>query len=179
METITTVEGLVHALNQCKESGTHVLDVMNKVKVPRAEFERYYSWDDEKYTRNVLARNDDFEVLLVCWEKGQSSPIHDFNTQEAWVHPIEGVLREECFKINVDNDRLEKVSNVLLGTDEFSYMKQIGIHRYSNAYSARSVSLNIYRKPVTKWHVYDEDKSDSTMMDTWENKSYNILSQEV
>ncbi|WP_436516596.1 cysteine dioxygenase [Ekhidna sp. To15] len=175
MEKITTVEGLVQALSQCNEEGDHVLDVMSHVKIPREEFQRYYSWSDDKYARNVLARNQDFEVLLICWEKGQSSPIHDFNAQEAWVHPMEGMLREECFKINVDDDKLEKVSNVLLGTDEFSFMKQVGIHRYSNAYSERTVSLNIYRKPVTEWHVYDEGKSDCKVMETWENKNYNLL----
>ncbi len=179
MENITTVEGLVKALSECDDCGNHVLDVMSGVKIPREEFERYYSWNDEKYTRNILARNSDFEVLLICWEKGQSSPIHDFNAQEAWVHPVQGMLREECFKINADDDRLEKVSNVLLGTDEFSYMNQIGIHKYSNAHNARSVSLNIYRKPVTEWHVYDENSSNSTMMETWENKNYNLLPQEA
>ncbi|SNT27745.1 Cysteine dioxygenase type I [Ekhidna lutea] len=179
METIRTVEQLVNALNNCVESGNHVLDVMTNVEIPREEFEKYYSWSDEKQARNVLARNDDFEVLLVCWEKGQSSPIHDFNAQEAWIHPIEGMLREERFKINVDDDRLEKVSNMLLGNDEFSYMNQIGIHRYSNANKARSVSLNIYRKPVAEWHVYDEGSSSSTMMETWENKNYNLLRQEA
>ncbi|WP_424964366.1 cysteine dioxygenase [Ekhidna sp.] len=179
MEKIKTVKQLVQALDNCQECGNHVLDVMNNVAIPRAEFERYYSWSDEKYARNVLARNDDFEVLLICWEKGQSSPIHDFNAQEAWIHPIEGMLREERFKINVDDDRLEKVSNVLLGTDEFSYMSQIGIHRYSNANKARSVSLNIYRKPVTEWHVYDVESSDSTMVETWENKHYDLLGQEA
>ncbi|MEQ8904156.1 cysteine dioxygenase family protein [Ekhidna sp.] len=179
METIRTVEQLVKALSSCEDSGSYILDVMSNVKIPRSEFEKYYSWSDEKQARNVLARNDDFEVLLVCWEKGQSSPIHDFNAQEAWIHPIEGVLREERFKINVDDDRLEKVSNMLLGNDEFSYMNQIGIHRYSNANKARSVSLNIYRKPVAEWHVYDEGSSNSTMMETWENKNYNLLGQEA
>lgn len=179
MEKIRTVEQLVNALNNCVESGNHVLDVMTHVDIPRSEFERYYSWSDDKYARNVLARNEDFEVLLICWEKGQSSPIHDFNAQEAWIHPIEGMLREERFKINVADDRLEKVSNMLLGNDEFSYMNQIGIHRYSNANKARSVSLNIYRKPVTEWHVYDEASSDSTMMKTWESKNYNLLEQEA
>ena len=179
METIKTVKELVKALSQCKETGSHVLDVMSKAAIPITEFQRYYSWNDDRYSRNVLARSEDFEVLLICWEKGQSSPIHDFNAQEAWIHPIEGMLREERYKINVEDDRLERVSNVLLGTDEFSYMKQIGIHRYSNAYSARSVSLNIYRKPVTEWHVYDESRSDSTMAETWENKNYNLLNQEA
>ena len=177
MEAITTVKQLVTELSQCKPEGHHVLEVMSHVKIPRAEYERYYSWTDEKYSRNVLARNDDFEVLLICWEKGQSSPIHDFNAQEAWIHPIEGMLREERYKINADDDLLECVSNVLLGDDEFSYMNQVGIHRYSNAHNARSVTLNIYRKPVTEWHVYDEDSSNSTMMHTWENKHFDLLAE--
>ncbi|WP_425391130.1 cysteine dioxygenase [Ekhidna sp.] len=175
METIKTVEQLVRALSSCVDCSNHVLDVMSNVKIPRTEFEKYYSWDDEKYARNVLARNENFEVLLICWEEGQSSPIHDFNAQEAWIHPIQGMLREERFKINVDDDRLEKVSNVLLGTDEFSYMNQVGIHRYSNANKARTVSLNIYSKPVSEWHVYDEASSNSTMKETWENKNYQLL----
>lgn len=179
METITTVEQLVQELSKCKEEGPHVLDVMKSTKISRTEFQRYYSWSDDKYARNVLARNDEFEVLLICWENGQSSPIHDFDAQEAWIHPVEGMLREECFKINPNDDRLEKVSSVLLGTDEFSYMKQVGIHRYSNANNARSVSLNVYRKPVNKWQVYDESSSDCTVVDTWENKNYNLLNQEV
>lgn len=179
MEAIKKVEELVKVLKNCVENDNHVLEVMNNVKIPQGEFERYYSWSDDKYARNVLARNDDFEVLLICWEKGQSSPIHDFNAQEAWIHPIEGMLREERFKKNVDDDGLERVSNVLLGTDEFSYMNQIGIHRYSNANKTRSVSLNIYRKPVTEWRVYDQRSSDSIMMKTWENKHYDLLKQEA
>ena len=175
MDVIRTVNQLVKALNNCSEDGDHVLDVTSRVQIPRTEFEKYFSWNDERYTRNVLARNDDFEVLLICWEQGQSSPIHDFNAQEAWIHPIEGMLREERFKINENDERLEKVSNMLLGNDEFSYMNQIGIHRYSNAYKGRSVSLNIYRTPVSKWHAYDEDKSDSTMIETWEDKNFDLL----
>ena len=179
MEAIKTIQELVIALNECNGGQTYVLDVMSRVKIPREEFENFYTWDDARYTRNVLARTEDFEVLLICWEKGQSSPIHDFNAQEAWIHPVQGMLREERFKINVDNDRLEKVSNTLLGDEEFSYMKQIGIHRYSNAYESRSVSLNIYRKPVTEWHVYEEQSSNSIMMQTWENKNYKLLEQAV
>jgi len=88
MEAITTVKALVKELSHCLNNEKHVLDVMDHVKIPREEFERYYSWSDEEYTRNVLARNEDFEVLLICWEKGQSSPIHDFNPNYALEHNL-------------------------------------------------------------------------------------------
>ncbi len=176
MAEITTIQRLLEELAHRKKSPMKVLDIMKATKIPTAEFEKYYSWDDANYTRNVLMRNEDIEVLLICWEKGQSSPIHDFNSQEAWIHPIVGELREERFKINPGDDiRLERVSSVLLGPDEYTYMNQVGIHRYSNAYEARSVSLNIYSKPVTSWRVYEEETSNSTVKKPWETKNFNLL----
>lgn len=176
MEKIKTIEALVYELGNRERSGSKILEIMKKVEIPREEYEPYLSWNDDNYTRNVLARNEDFELILVCWEKGQSSPIHDFNSQEAWIHPVIGWLREERFKINPGDDtKLEKVSSVLLCADEYTYMNQVGIHRYSNAFESRSVSLNVYAKPVKEWHVYDEETSDSVMQETWVNKDFNLL----
>ncbi len=175
---ITTVPQLVAALAE-KDSQPNpmkVLDIMKSVNIPQKEFERYYTWDQERYTRNVLMRNEKLELLLICMEKGQSSPIHDFYAQEAWIHPIVGRLREERFKINPGDDvRLEQISSVLLGTEEYSYLNQVGIHRYSNAYEARSVSLNVYAKPLMEWRVYDETTTNSTVHKTWANKDYHLL----
>ena len=176
MAEITTIKEMLEELANGKRSPMKVLEVMKSTHIPTSEFEKYYSWDDDQYTRNVLMRNKELEVLLICWEKGQSSPIHDFNSQEAWIHPIVGQLREERYKINPGDDiRLERVSSVLLGTDEYTYMNQVGIHRYSNAYEARSVSLNIYSKPVTEWRIYEEETSNSTLKKPWENKSYELV----
>lgn len=176
MEKIVTIEGLITELMAGGDTTARVLDVMRRVEIPREEFEKYYSWSDDKYARNVLARNDMFEVLLICWEKGQSSPIHDFNSQEAWIHPVQGWIKEERFKINPDDVRLERVSSVLLGDDEYSYMNHVDIHRYSNANDGRSVSLNVYTLPVTEWRVYDENTSNAVVQKTWENKNFNLAS---
>ncbi len=177
MEKIKTVEKLISEFVDTKSNPSKVLEIMRKVDIPREELEKYYSWDDENYARNVLARNDEFELLLICWEQGQSSPIHDFNSQEAWIHPVLGWIKEERFKINPDDVKLERVSSVLLGTDEYSYMNHVDIHRYSNANKGRSVSLNVYSKPVTEWRVYDEETSNSVVKKTWENKNFNLLVQ--
>jgi cysteine dioxygenase len=174
MESITTIDQLVEQLTAMKKDHSRVLDIMSLVEIPTEEFERYYRWDEARYTRNILARTDDFEVLLVCWEKGQKSPVHDFNSQEAWIHPIVGKLREERFKINIHDERLERVSNMILGDEEFSYMKQVAIHRYSNAFEGRSVSLNVYCKPVTEWRVYDESNSDCVVLKPWITKDFNL-----
>jgi cysteine dioxygenase len=152
---ITTVKALIKALEMCVGERC-VLDIMKAVDIPINEFEQYYYWNDEHYTRNLLARTENYEVLLVCWEKGQQSPIHDFDSSEAWIHPLAGKLKEERFVKREGTKELDKVSSVILGKDEFSYMSEVGMHRYSNVYEMRSVSLNIYSKPVDQWRVYDE-----------------------
>jgi cysteine dioxygenase len=174
METIKTIDQLVQQLISMKKDHSSVLDVMNSVEIPFEDFERYFRWSEARYTRNILARTEDFEVLLVCWEKDQTSPIHDFNSQEAWIHPIVGKLREERFKINIHDEQLERVSNMILGDEEFSYMKQVAIHRYSNAFEGRSVSLNVYCKPVTEWRIYDEFSTDCTVLKPWITKDFNL-----
>ena len=159
---ITSIEQLVDALDSSsREKG--YLKIMRSIAIPANEFEKYYTWSDEHYTRNCLSRTDDYELLLICLEKGQRSPIHNFDSQDAWIHPISGKLKEERYLPSQFGPGLEKVSSVLLGENEFSYMSgAVGIHRYSNAYDARSVSLNLYSKPVDKWQVYDKKTGAST-----------------
>ena len=78
------------------------------------------------------------------------------------MHPIKGKLLEERFRISTESGLLEKVSATQLGTEDFSYLDEITIHRYSNIYDSRTVSLNLYVKPVGKWRIYNE----------WSNESY-------
>lgn len=154
LKKITTVDHLVEALKN--NTGKHsYLQIVKAVDIPLREFERYFSWNKDHYTRNCLFKNDDVELLLICWEKGQKSAIHDFNSNAAWVHPIKGKLTEERF-LQTD-EGLEKVSSVILDTSCFSFMaNHVIMHRYINTYESRSVCLNLYSKPLTCWNEHDE-----------------------
>ncbi|MEM6830275.1 MAG: cysteine dioxygenase family protein [Bacteroidota bacterium] len=172
---ITTIPQLITFLSEKGDHDMKVLEIMKSVTIPQEEFEKYYSWNQKRYTRNVLFRDDKLELILVCMEKGQASPIHDFNSQEAWIHPVVGRLREERYKINPGDDiKLEQISSVLLGPDEYSYMNQVGIHRFTNDYESRSVSLNVYAKPVREWRVYEENTSNAVVQKTWTDKYYDL-----
>src|SRR5690606_30719654 len=118
IDKITTMEELVDALkNKPKEVG--YLEIMKSIDIPLGEFERYYTWNDNHYTRNCLIKTDAYELLLICWEKGQTSPIHDYSSKEAWIHILQGELTEECF--HKTENGLEQVSSVHLGPADFSY----------------------------------------------------------
>lgn len=155
MERIKTVEKLITILEQKPARGSY-LDVMQSIDIPLREFEKYYSWDKDAITRNCLVKTDDFELLLICYEKGQKTPIHDFYSQQAWINMIHGKLCEDRFRVSEDGMKLEQLSSITLSTNDYSFMNKVGIHQYRNVYESRSVSLNLYSKPITDWTEYDK-----------------------
>lgn len=156
MEPIKTVDKLIEVLEK-KSSEESFLDIMKQIDIPLREFEKYYSWNRNKYARNCLIKTEDYELLLICYEKGQETPIHDFDSKQAWVHTVQGKLREERFRVAENGKKLEQLSAITLGTNDYSFMSHVGIHCYKNIYEARSVTLNLYCKPIQHWTQYDEN----------------------
>ena len=152
---ITTVPELVDALNK-KTPHEGVLDVLKMVNIPNSEYERYYKWNCDHYTRIGLAKTEKFELLITCWEKGQVSPVHNYDSKEAFIHIIHGQLREEKFMRSTVDNHLEKVSSITLGKRDYSYLGgAIGTHRYINAYENRTVAIHLFIPPFGKWTEYD------------------------
>jgi len=160
MDKIKTVDELISKLKQ-KSSDESYLDIMKQIDIPIREFEKYYSWNRNRYARNCLVKTENFELLLICYEKGQQTPIHDYDSKQAWIHTIHGKLSEERFRVSEDGKSLEQLSSRTLGTNDYSFMSHVGIHRYKNIYEARTVTLNLYCKPIEQWTQYEENASSS------------------
>lgn len=127
------------------------------MSIPREDFKPYESWNKDHYTRNCIVRTDDYELLLLCWDVGEETPIHCHCGQECWVYAIDGELEEERFEeegddvIQVDHTEYEKGS--------LSYMNdEMGYHLLRNVSKGRSMSLHLYMNPIDKCTIYDEDK---------------------
>ncbi len=149
---------LLEALNN-KNSNSSYLDIMESVDLPATELEPYLFWRSDRYTRNCINHTDDYELLAICYENGQSTPIHDFDFQEAWIHPVMGKLQEERFRLHHADKSPQRVSSVTMDTRDFAYMDEITIHRYKNIADGRTVTLNLYVKPIEKWRVYEAGRA--------------------
>ncbi len=155
VSTIRTIKDLVQALVSGPGSEGY-LNILRRVDIPASEFEDLCRWNEKHYTRTCLARTEDFELLLICYEPGQRTSIHDYDTEEAWVHPVVGSVIEERFMINGRGD-LKLVQRSDLDRGCFSHLAHgHSIHRYTNASGDRAATLNLYAKPLLKWKVYEE-----------------------
>jgi cysteine dioxygenase len=165
IKNIHTPEELIAKLNEVQEESGY-FEVLHSMDINIREWDNYITWSEEKYARNCIAKTEDYELLILCWEKKQSTPIQDYNHASTWVHPISGCIREERYMLS-NKSGLLKISSVSLDPDSFSFMKHTGIHKFTNTHESRSMALVLYTKPITERKIYE---CTDGMCKTWTEK---------
>ena len=153
MNKITTINQLIKALSD--SSAKELNNIYNYLNIPFSEYEPYLFWSNENYTRNCIVRTEKYELLLLCWEKNQYTPIHSHNEQECWVYNVKGEFEEIRYAINLGKELIQQ-TNFKLNGGHFSYMnKQLGFHVLKA--KEQTISLHLYAKPIDECLVYNED----------------------
>lgn len=155
---ITTLQSLVKEItNGDKSTFTKIL---RSTSIEASEFQKVAFWSDTSYCRNCIIENEHFELILICWEKGQSTPIHGHDGEECWVYFADGQLKETIYTRDVENQlspskvSLPELQSTTFMTDE------MGFHKLENIADGRSISLHLYAKPIQNCKVFDESKSE-------------------
>lgn len=100
----------------------------------------------EKYTRTPIYRDEHVEILLLCWEVGQYTPIHDHPENGCLVKVIKGSLLEEEYIVCDSNYVLKELHRMNVG--DISYQEgNYGIHRIRNDGGIKACTLHIYAPP--------------------------------
>lgn len=61
------------------------------------DYRRYSLFNDLHYVRNLVEMNDDFELMVLCWKKGQGSRVHNHAESHGWLMPLAGTMEESKF----------------------------------------------------------------------------------
>ena len=130
--------------------------------VDERSLEPYLFFSENHYTRNLIFKNDVFELMSICWEVGQCSQIHNHHNQNCWMAIPIGRLRVQNFRVVEQRDaagycRLEP-------TNAFDIHRQMPaevdpeepVHQVLNLaeFGQRAVSLHIYSRPFNRCLVY-------------------------
>ena len=146
---------LTAALSENKQTDYH--QIIRSVVIPEDAFEEFCSWSEDCYTRNCIFENEKFELILLCWEKDQKTPIHDHGGEECWVKVINGTLKETLYKEG--SNGLTQLNTTISVKGTISYMIDfMGYHKLENISGHRAMSLHLYAKPIKKCNVFDHHK---------------------
>jgi cysteine dioxygenase len=159
-----TIDAWIKGLEGLPEEGfvAAVNAYLAEHPVDAASCQPYLFFDEHHYTRNLIFKNDQFEVLALCWNPGNESAIHNHRDQECWMVMVSGCLEIVNYRA-VEQDpargfcRLEPTSTARLTRENPVGIDQDEpIHKVVNCPHAaeRAVSLHIYSKPFETCEIY-------------------------
>jgi len=134
------------SLLKVKDNNKHYFETLKKIQFGFKEIEHLCFWDRDNYSKISIENGQHYELVLICWEKGQQSQVHNHDINEAWTFILKGELTEEVFKEKSENPSLESTS-ILSQKDISSIKKETNkVHRLTNSSNGRTVSLHLYKK---------------------------------
>ncbi|MFQ5768640.1 MAG: cysteine dioxygenase family protein [Acidobacteriota bacterium] len=136
----------------------------------RRELEPYLNFSPDHYTRTLFYGGPRFEILILCWEKGQASPIHDHAASLCSMAVVSGCCVSESYRLletnRVSHDVRPGEQTVLEPTIQQSYSEGDvvtvaggDIHRISNpdGEDRALITAHFYLPPIRTMRCYDEE----------------------
>jgi len=142
-----------------------IYDFLSEHPVDADSISKYLYWSPNFYTRNLIYKDERFEMMAICWEKGQASRVHDHWEQKCWMMVPIGRLKGLNFAV----EEIDTVKGYckLRETNSFELADCLAakvdleepIHQVFNLleYDERAVSIHIYSKPYDRCLSYCRD----------------------
>jgi cysteine dioxygenase len=135
---------------------SNLKDLLSRTVLSPIEISQYEVWDPSvAYTRNRVATdNEHFELLVLCWNSGRSSPIHNHPGDGCYVKVLSGSVQETIYDIKGADIPVFR-REAILNTGELFYIDDsLGIHRLGNpSKNHGAVTLHLYTPPVQSCKV--------------------------
>lgn len=160
-----SIQNLIKGLREIPDAEFHcdpVYQFLTDNPVEINSIERYFNWSDKFYTRNLIYKDERFELMAICWRKGQVSTIHNHADQMCWMTVPIGKLRGQNFRA-LEIDEAKNYCK-LEETDTFDLAECLAakveleepIHQILNLpeFNEPAVSIHIYSKPFETCLTY-------------------------
>ena len=85
-----------------------VLDLFGRVDLKTSEINKYTFWDSQKpYTRNLVATDGKhYSLLLLCWNAGKESKVHNHPGDGCYLKTVRGSIRETRYQVDPVTDEI-------------------------------------------------------------------------
>jgi len=124
-----------------------------------ADWRKYALFEATYYSRNLVQQCEAYELIVLCWNAGQRSPIHDHSSQRCWMAVLDGEVRETLYHGAPEAAAGLKPGPVrTFASGSVAYIvDDIGWHRIEPAGASQAVTLHLYSRPIRECRVYDEE----------------------
>jgi len=143
--------------------------IMTAYASQNTDYTPYVHFNDIHYTRNLVHATDKFELIVLCWKKGQGSRIHSHTNSHCWMSTLDGKIEEFRYLPNIavpikeisfpgPCPELRQISHHVTTRGDFSYISdEIGLHRVKAHDEADSITLHLYSPPITEARILEPE----------------------
>ena len=125
-----------------------------KKNIPLNSIKKYSFFSKNTYTRNMIYKDKNFEVLLICWNNNQMAPIHGHEGEKCWFKVLKGELKIKNYRIN-SKKPLELEQTETINAPPGYVDGPADVHSIINNSGKSVETLHIYAKPYNSCEIYD------------------------
>lgn len=158
----TSMDGLVEDLKGFAAQGfpeSEIRDYLAESLIEPAALDLYVHECQEHYTRNLVHKDADFELLVICWGPGHRAPIHGHEGELCFARVERGKLRFKNYELVSEAPiRLQPLQGSIDGSAGF-LDGPAEIHSVENPleFGGSAASLHVYSKPYAECDIYDSE----------------------
>ena len=154
-EKVRTLDKLIEKLEESNPSDFP--SIIKSIEINPKDFDEFKTWKKDDYTRNCIYRSKYFELILLCWNREDITPIHNHDGQKCWVYQLEGTIDEVRYKMD-DEGALSESHRLSLSEGDLSYMDdRMGYHSLENTTNGRASTLHLYTLPIEQCQYFCDE----------------------
>jgi hypothetical protein len=130
---------------------------LGETRIEPASLAPWVRVEPGRYTRHLVLRTPDVELLVLCWARGARAPVHGHEGELCWARVERGRLRFISYReLSRAPLRLAPLGPPVDG--ESGHLDgPADIHAVENpdAFGADAVSVHVYARPYAECDIYD------------------------
>ena len=126
-------------------------------RIEPASLDHFVRFAPGRYTRHLVHKDADVEILVLCWARGSSAPIHGHEGEYCWARVERGRLSFASYReVSRAPLRLEPLGHDVTGLPGH-VDGPADIHAVTNpaAFDEDAVSVHVYCRPYDECDIYD------------------------
>jgi predicted metal-dependent enzyme (double-stranded beta helix superfamily) len=154
------IDTLINDMKLFAKDDFHVQTVssyLSNLNLTMDDLKKFNHRMQHNYTRNLIHREPNFEIMLVCWPPHISAPIHGHEGEKCWARVQTGKLNICNYKeVSRDPLKLEKIQELECAPGFLD--GPADIHSVENLSDEFATSLHVYAKPYDACEIFNLEK---------------------
>ena len=151
------IEGVSHFRERIGQDD--LVRLVNGIDLSARDMADFRIFHHHHYVRNLIHRSPQVEILCMCWQSGQRSPIHDHNQSNCVVRVLEGVMTNTDYQL-MPSGFIRPTASHDYGAGASEARSEAEIHQVANLQpeGCNLITLHVYSPPLVRLNVFSAEQ---------------------